>query len=176
MARGLDGQYRILEERNGADHRHARRPRRGFRDRRWRLVQGGRFPSPLRRFAIVRVEQLAAGTAAATAADSQGSLPRPLHPRDDTLSTHQCLRPEDATQPWRCPDCGLLREPLPPAPAEAAKRKISVSKNTVIVLGAVAAGAVCVAAPAVSEEAFTVAMCAVILVCLVYMYRQFRRM
>jgi hypothetical protein len=34
------------------------------------------------------------------------------------LTTHHCVRPTSETdKPWRCPDCGLLWEALPPRPA-----------------------------------------------------------
>jgi len=92
------------------------------------------------------------------------------------LSTHQCLRPQGATEPWRCPDCGLLWEPLPSAPVEAPKRRISISHDTVIVVSCVAGGVLCVGALAVSLEAAIVAMAAVGLVALVYAFRLISRL
>jgi hypothetical protein len=45
------------------------------------------------------------------------------------LSTHQCARPDSAsdTEPWRCLDCGMLWEPLPPEPATQSKPKRDIN-------------------------------------------------
>ncbi|WP_188195580.1 hypothetical protein [Nonomuraea sp. SYSU D8015] len=38
------------------------------------------------------------------------------------MSAQQCVHLEDANQAWRCPDCGLLWEPLPAEPVDRPAR------------------------------------------------------
>ncbi|MEV0822228.1 hypothetical protein [Nonomuraea rubra] len=54
----------------------------------------------------------------------------------------------------------------PPAPDRP-----RISRNTLVVVLSIAAGAVCLAAAAISTEALSIAMCAVILVALICSYR-----
>ncbi|WP_345694353.1 hypothetical protein [Nonomuraea thailandensis] len=46
-----------------------------------------------------------------------------------------------------------------------------ISRNTLVVVLSVAAGAVCMAAATISMDAFTIAVCAVVLVALICAYR-----
>ncbi|MFI6594964.1 hypothetical protein ACIBHX_01880 [Nonomuraea sp. NPDC050536] len=55
--------------------------------------------------------------------------------RNDTLSSHQCARPDTAgNEPWRCPDCSMLWESLPSAPVAPSKPKRVINKGGVAVL------------------------------------------
>jgi hypothetical protein len=59
------------------------------------------------------------------------------------LSSHQCVRPtsENDTEPWRCPDCGMLWEPLPAQPVNDPSQPRRSWSET---FGAVAGVAQCV--------------------------------
>lgn len=51
--------------------------------------------------------------------------------RNHTLSAHQCTRPDtDHADPWRCPDCGTLWEPLPKQPAEHVDHQTDTQEQT----------------------------------------------
>lgn len=60
-----------------------------------------------------------------------------------STAPHHCVRPEPAghTEPWRCPDCGMLWEPLPPEPIKQARPRRTVNKRVLVAVGVSIAGA-----------------------------------
>lgn len=51
-------------------------------------------------------------------------------------ASHDCARPDTAgdIEPWRCPECGMLWETLPPAQAPRSKPKRASSTPVVVAL------------------------------------------
>lgn len=90
--------------------------------------------------------------------------------RTDTVTSHQCVRPDSGTddQPWRCPKCGFLWEPLPPTAARPEPARIRINRNAAFIVAAIITGITCLGALAVSPEAFTVAISIVMFACLVW--------
>ncbi len=91
------------------------------------------------------------------------------------MTTHRCDRPDSATtEPWRCPECGLLWEALPTSPVRQLRQKLKVGKLRL--LGVVAQ---CVLALAVGwiirSPRFMLLVCAVCVLILASWYWQERR-
>ncbi|MEV4175249.1 hypothetical protein [Nonomuraea sp. NPDC049709] len=58
--------------------------------------------------------------------------------------------------PWCCPECGSLWEPLPVAPTPRTPARIHLTWNGIVIVGFTVAGAVLLSALAISVTAFTV--------------------
>ncbi|MEU6716510.1 hypothetical protein ABZ897_34020 [Nonomuraea sp. NPDC046802] len=88
------------------------------------------------------------------------------------MSAHRCAPPAAMTggdQPWTCPGCGRLWEPLPASPVARLKQ---AGGNGVVIGGAIACGVACFAAWAISVEVLAIVVAAICLGVLVLAYRQ----
>ncbi|GAA3699732.1 hypothetical protein GCM10022224_077110 [Nonomuraea antimicrobica] len=75
------------------------------------------------------------------------------------MNEHQCDRTAaSATDPWTCPECGTMWEPLPATATAPAPTPISFTRNGAIIAVFLVAGVVLLGALAVSYTAFTVAL------------------
>ncbi|MEV0385061.1 hypothetical protein [Nonomuraea sp. NPDC050643] len=87
------------------------------------------------------------------------------------MTTHHCVRPAaEHDKPWRCPECGLLWEALPPQPVahvEPEPDKVRLNKNSVALIMIVAAVPL---ASFAQEPALIAALCVVGLVGVVWWF------